>query len=429
MAVSKLQLQRLVSNMNPTADQKSETNIKLPLSFIVFALLAFVTSQIILFTNSTDMLAGNFRIPEIWMSAHFLLLGFAVMVAMGAMYQLVPVAFLTPIWNEKFGFIQFGVTAVGISLFAILLGYRPDIAIYGGIIIIAGVIMFIMQMMKTLMNHTNKNMMYYFVATSIVCLLLTIVAGFILVWNIAYWKAVDHIRILYSHIALGVAGWFTLLIFGFSYKLVPMFSLSHGFSMKGAKPAFYTYMAGLMILILSFWIDTSWIGTIGWLLLFAGFLFFALDIKEILTKRLKKKLDKPFVFSLFAIGNGLLIHLLLLLASVFGVTSSAVWSWLIFLYIMSWIIFSILGYLYKIVPFLWWTYKYSERIGKGNVPTLKEMIDEKFSVVLFVLFTIALIGIIAGVLLESGPLVFLFLGILAATSFLYAASIIRVLIK
>jgi hypothetical protein len=42
------------------------------------------------------------------------------MVAMGSIYQLVPVAFLTKIWNEKFGFIQFFVTALGIAAFLLV---------------------------------------------------------------------------------------------------------------------------------------------------------------------------------------------------------------------------------------------------------------------------------------------------------------------
>ena len=91
----------------PGAYLKSDTNIKLPLSFIVFALIAFAVSQIILVFNSPELLTGIFRIPKVWMSAHFLLLGFAVMTAMGAMYQLIPVTFLTSIWNQKLGFIQF----------------------------------------------------------------------------------------------------------------------------------------------------------------------------------------------------------------------------------------------------------------------------------------------------------------------------------
>lgn len=89
---------------------KTSTNIKIPLSFILFGLAAFVFAQWILFVESGELVSGQFRIPAVWMSAHLLILGFCVMIAMGAMYQLVPVAFLTPVWNQTFGFIQFFVT-------------------------------------------------------------------------------------------------------------------------------------------------------------------------------------------------------------------------------------------------------------------------------------------------------------------------------
>ena len=75
----------------PGPSMKSDTNIKLPLGFIIFALLAFAVSQIILFFNSSEI--GMFRIPKVWMSAHFLLLGLAVMTAIGAMYQLIQLLF------------------------------------------------------------------------------------------------------------------------------------------------------------------------------------------------------------------------------------------------------------------------------------------------------------------------------------------------
>lgn len=395
----------------------------------MFALVAFVASLMILFFNSSELLGGQFRIPQIWMSAHFLLLGFAVMVAMGAMYQLVPVAFLTPIWNQTFGFYQFFVTAIGIGSFSILLGIKPDIAIYGGILTIIGILMFIFQMVKTLSKRKENNTMSHLVIAAIVCFFLTIVAGLLLAWNIAFGGIVSHQSILYSHIALGVAGWFTLLIFSFSYKLVPMFSLSHGFSMKWAKPAFLTYIIGLILLIISFWMNQSIIQTLSWLILFIGFGFFVFDMKEILDKRVKKKLDKPFQFSLIAIINGFVVHFLALMISIFGVNHPSIWTWLIFLYIICWIIFSILGYLYKIVPFLWWTHKYSERIGKEKVPTLKEMIDEKLSVVLFIFFAASVVGILLSVTFQSGVALSIFLGILAMTGLIYALSIMKVLLK
>src|SRR5699024_2701192 len=110
-----------------------------------------------------------------------------------------------------------------------------------------------------------------------------------------------------------------------------------------------------------------------------------------------------------------------------GIHNAIIWSWLVFLYIMGWIIFSILGYLYKIVPFLWWTHKFSNKIGQEKVPTLKEMIHEKRSVFLFILFTVSTIGLTVGGLLQNGTAVLFFQGLLAITSLAYTISIIRVL--
>jgi len=135
----------------------SDTNIKLPLGFILYALAALVASQWIFFLNSDLLTMGQFRIPDIWMGAHFLLLGYAAMIAMGAMYQLVPVAFLTPIWSQKLGFVQLVLTIIGITLFSVLLGIAPGYAIYGGVLAILGILLFILQMGKTILQQKKKN--------------------------------------------------------------------------------------------------------------------------------------------------------------------------------------------------------------------------------------------------------------------------------
>src|SRR5690625_1091657 len=135
-----------------------------------------------------------------------------------------------------------------------------------------------------------------FVLSALVCFFFTIVAGFLLAWNLAYGPIDMHQAIFNSHLAFGIIGWFSLLIFGFSYKLVPMFSLSHGYSQKGAKPAIFTYISGLLLLIVSFWISLSIIQIVGWFLLLIGFSLFVVDIREILQKRLRRRLDKPFHF-------------------------------------------------------------------------------------------------------------------------------------
>ena len=354
--------------MNPGTAIKSEINIKLPLTFIIYALVAFVVAQFVLLLNVDAVVVGQFRSPELWMGAHFLLLGYAVMIVMGAMYQLVPVAFLTSIWSQTFGYYQLGITIVGFTAFTILLGFAPHSAIYGGIVAIIGVLMFLFQMIKTIEKQPEKSIITYFVVGALSAFFLTIIAGFFLAWNLTFGSNGSHDAILQSHIVLGVSGWFTLIIFGFSYKLVPMFSLAHGFSNKWAKRAFITYIIGLLTLIMSFWFHYPALQTIGWFLLLLGFSLFVLDVREILQKRIKKKLDKPFTFALIAILNGLVIHAIALIVHIAGIHNAIIWSWLVFLYIMGWIIFSILGYLYKIVPFLWWTHKFSNKIGQEIRP-------------------------------------------------------------
>ncbi len=115
----------------------NETNIKLPFLFIFYSLAAMIASQILLLMNADTISSGIFRVPGIWSAAHLFILGWALMMAMGAMYQLVPVAFLTPVWSEKLGFFQFAVTAIGITWFALALYIAPYSALFPGFVNIA----------------------------------------------------------------------------------------------------------------------------------------------------------------------------------------------------------------------------------------------------------------------------------------------------
>ncbi|MFB3163020.1 hypothetical protein ABLO26_16850 [Neobacillus sp. 179-J 1A1 HS] len=255
----------------------SETNIKLPFSFILFSLVALVLSQLLVLVNGQMVVNGSFRIPAIWSAAHLLVLGWALMVAMGAMYQLVPVAFLTPIWNEKFGFIQFFVTAIGISTFSWMLYVSPQNALIPGILMLLGILMFLFQMFMTLRKQAKPNILTAFVGSALVCLFLTIFLGITLIYSLQTGFAADYYQAIFkSHLLMGVTGWFTLLIFGFSYKMVPMFSLSHGFPMVQARYVYGLYISGLVISILSFFNGNHYLLKAGFFLLLGRFFSFHL---------------------------------------------------------------------------------------------------------------------------------------------------------
>lgn len=403
-----------------------ETAIKLPFAFILSGLAALMFSQVILLMNGNLVADGVFRIPPIWSSAHLLLLGWALMTAMGAMYQLVPVAFLTPVWSEKFGYVQFAVTALGIGVFSAMLYANPPKAFLPGVLALAGILMFIFQMFMTLKKQAKTNILTLFVGTALFCLLATIVLGILMAWFIKTGSGASiYGAVFKSHLLLGTAGWFTLLIFGFSYKMVPMFSLSHGYSMKMAKIVFIVYSLGLADLLVSFWAANAFLAGIGLSILAAGFILFTWHIKHILSKRIKKKLDKPFIFALFGIAFGAAIHLAALAAWMSGSFYSLIGP-LIYLYVLLWIALSILGYLYKIVPFLWWTHKYSGEIGKKAVPSLKDMVSDKAAVPLFLMLAAGSLIVFCSMLTKTAGL--FYIGQTAVSISLLAMSLTIILV-
>lgn len=407
----------------------NETNIWLPLSFIAFSMLALILSQLILLFNGDLLVSGTFRLPAIWSAAHLFVLGWALMVAMGAMYQLVPVAFLTPIWNEKFGFLQFAITAVGIVFFAAALYIRPQDALIPGIVTLVGILLFLVQMFMTLKSQAKPNILTLFVGSALVSLLATIILGIMLVLSMKTGFASDYYQVIFkSHILLGTAGWFSLLIFGFSYKMVPMFSLAHGFSMKPAPYIFMVYVSGIISLILSFYFVSHLLEVAGTFLLFAGFLLFAWHVKKIIDKRVKKKLDRPFMFALFAIACGAVIHLAAFVSSAAGMLPKMAGP-IIFLYLVAWIAFSIIGYLYKIVPFLWWTHKYSKEIGKQKVPALKDMMDEKIALPLFMMFIVGALFLLSAFAAKMLLLFYLGQGLILFAAIIFNSTIAKVVIK
>ncbi|TDL76940.1 hypothetical protein E2R56_01810 [Rhodococcus qingshengii] len=407
----------------------NETNIKLPISFIIFSLIALVLSQILVLVNGQMLVNGSFRIPAIWSAAHLLILGWALMVAMGAMYQLVPVAFLTKIWNEKFGFIQFFVTAIGIASFSWMLYVSPQNALLPGILMLLGILMFLFQMFMTLRKQAKPNILTAFVGSALVCLFLTIFLGITLIYSLQTGFASEYYQAIFkSHLLMGVTGWFTLLIFGFSYKMVPMFSLSHGFPMVQARYVYGLYISGLVIMLLSFFTSNDILLKAGFFLLLAGYSIFSWHIFIIIKKRLKKKLDKPFSFSIVAIGLGNIVHLAAFIALWSEQFSNLIGPF-VYLYLMLWIVLSITGYLYKIVPFLWWTFKYSKEIGKNAVPSLKDMMNEKIVVPLFTLFVVSVLSVFFSILFKSILLFNIGQFVLSIVFIIIALSILSVLKK
>ncbi|MFB3163019.1 hypothetical protein ABLO26_16845 [Neobacillus sp. 179-J 1A1 HS] len=129
-----------------------------------------------------------------------------------------------------------------------------------------------------------------------------------------------------------------------------------------------------------------------------------------------------------AIGLGNIVHLAAFMA-LWSEQNSLLIGPFVYLYLLLWIVLSIMGYLYKIVPFLWWTYKYSKEIGKKSVPSLKDMMNEKIVVPLFSLIVLAVVLVFFSIILESILIFNIGQFVLSLVFILISISILKVLKK
>lgn len=358
----------------------SDTKIQIPFTFFTFAAIALPLAQAFLFFGVSDLTEGVARSLPVLAAAHLYLLGFALMVASGAVYQLTPVVFLTPIRSSLAAYVQAAFLMVGIAGLVTSFFLRFRYILEAGGLILAGILLFIIHLFLMLSKTKGRNVQWGMAIASFTFLGFTVILGLLLGGNLSQGWGLPSLSLLIAHLAAGIGGWFILLIFAFSYKMVPMFSLAHGFSMRTAPWVFLLYGAGVFIIALSPFLRMG--GELGMLLSLSGFLLFLFHVRHILKKGLKKHLDPGFRFALSAIWLGVLGHLLLTLLFLFP-QLSLLGIPAVLLLIEGFVGFSIMGYLYKIIPFLWWTHRYSRKVGKEMVPTLQEMMFEKEAEFLF----------------------------------------------
>lgn len=428
--------------MIPSIPGKTAVSVRLPLSFIGTGLASLLLGQLLLLFNGDLLMDNLFRGPAMWMAAHFLVLGWGMLVAMGTMYQLVPVTFQTPLYSERLGFVQFWITTAGTVLLAMSLGFYPSLAREAGGLVLAGALLFLIQMALILLRQKERDLISLFVSSALISLFVTLLAGLILAISISgamkaflerigagFLFPINHEALFISHMLLGLVGWFTLLIMGFSYKMVPMFALSHGFSMKPSYWVYGLYTGGLLTTLTGIWTGGAGIVLVGFVLLLTGFTLFSFHIREILRKRMKKQLDKGFVFALLAIGCGWLIHLASVLVLLLPVSKADSFAVIVYGFVMIWISFSMMGYLFKIIPFLWWTHRFSHQVGQDGIPTLKDMVDERSGKRVFLLLAAAVAGVMVS-LISGIQLLFTISQVLVVLSILrYIQLIVGVLKK
>ncbi|MDU4697279.1 MAG: hypothetical protein E6Y08_15800 [Paenibacillus sp.] len=379
---------------------------RLPFLFIVTGIFGFVLFHATSLMSLTGWIGDDIRGPAGWFQVHLFVLGWATMLAMGAIYQLINVILQSNIYSERLGYVHYALFTVG--LFGLLFGFiQGDTYWIGGFATLAfsGIVLFVWNMAVTLLRARSWNAITISTSCAVFYLLLTGLSGMAMGINFATGLYNDlHENLFGTHIWLGTLGWFGLLITGFSYKLLPMFYLSHDYPNRLEYVVLALWNAGVLLGATSFLfgLPTGY-KVAALLLIVSAVLCYNIHLLEIRSKRHKRSpgvgiewtVTGSQIFAIFAVtfaGRALVSPEQLLDTHT---VLTAGW-----VYLSCWVSFTVLGYVSKIVPFLWWTHKYGKQVGRPGTPVLADLLDERkahlgLSLILCANLTV-LVGLVIG---------------------------------
>ncbi|RIV21840.1 hypothetical protein D2Q93_10210 [Alicyclobacillaceae bacterium I2511] len=359
----------------------------LPARYMLTGMVGLVLFAVDLVWQVKLLAQGQTFSPHVIALTHLLTLAVLLSFVMGAVYQLLTVAFLIPLKAEKAGRLNFWLYLCGvIGLWYSMSSWWPlGLTIFGTVVMVclylyAGLIIW------SLSDTGVSGAMRGFVLSAHIYLILAVTAAWLLVLSftvpsLAVWQT----DLLATHIVLAAGGFFSFLIIGFSYKLLPMFTLAHGYTTSHQKYTQALLHLALWSLLTAVWLHgATWV-TVGGLLALAGFGVQVWDVRDIFKKRMRKKVDLPIrgvatAFILACVGMSAI--------AVIPWTGAGLVAWqdLITFYLLGVVALVLMSYAYKIVPFLIWTERYGKHVGKLKIPLMADLLNLQHSRWVYSLF-------------------------------------------
>jgi hypothetical protein len=419
---------------------------------MVTGLLALCTGTIWLVARPGVLATYHYNQSVIAVT-HLFVLGWICSVIMGAMYQLVPVALETRLYSERLACWQYAFHVVGFTgmVWMFQAWNMKQVGHFGSVLAI-GVGLFAYNIARTLLRVPKWNVVATAITSGLVWISMAVIAGLSIaaakcsyesafersstaapgallhgLRSVAGWVSrFDPIGAMHAHAHLGGVGFFTMLIVGVSYKLIPMFTLSE---MQSPR------RAGWSVALLNFGLAGSFVTILlrsSWRLAFALVVAAALslygwELAAIVHARKRRVLDWGVKYFLTAASLLAPLSVLGVVLSWPGLPLNAFTGQLEnvygFLGLVGVVSFALMGMLYKIIPFLVWFGSYSNFIGRAQVPALADMYSARLQAIGYWTFLAGLFGTIVATLFESAAGVRWGAGVLSLSIVALAANI------
>ncbi len=312
------------------------------------------------------LLLGAISAPGLLAVVHTLTLGFAAMILLGAMHQLMPVMLVTSLHAPKLGIWTYVLYLLGVAgiISGFALGFVVPLLASGGTLVVVALLIFLYNLIRTALKATIHTPTGHALVDAGIYLTLTAVFGVLLGLERdlpALANVLGYATPL--HLGLGLFGAFLLAIAGAGHKLLAMFTLSHGAADWRLRAL--TYLVQLALLLIASGIFLRLPTALpAVIILGIAAVLYALDVQAILKKRMRKMLELPMRH--YVLGGGfLLLAIPLALARHYPAALYSVLG--------GFVVLAIAGMLVKIASFLTWQNRYAKQAGKVPVPLLKDM--------------------------------------------------------
>jgi len=374
---------------------------KLIAPFFILGALFYLFSTFFLFSlNAEDL---NFLNPTLIGFVHLFLLGFVMMTIFGAMAQLVPVVLEVGHFGVELFYAIWPLLFIGTFLMVGGFLYAPSLLPYGGVVVLIAMMIFVGEIFLTIKKVEKFNVVMSSVLLSNTFLFFGIIVGLVMALGYAGTIVVDIHALLKAHIFLVVVGYIVVTIMGLSVVLLPMFGLSHGFSLKPLHRALYMVSASVVLVVVSSLFDLEILAYLGYgLTVVALFIYFYL-VYTIYKTRARKENDiyaKSLFFAYISLVVSLSLGVLSLVTQNETLLISA--AWLLFFGFFG---FAITGHIYKIIPFLVWFERFSPLVGKEKVPMLVDMLPVQSSNAQFLFTAVGVVLVSIAIVMQSTQLI------------------------
>ncbi len=389
--------------MNPQAGLAFEQAppFALPLRFFLTAPL-FLLAAGMLVAFAPDALASRWT-PQALALTHALTLGFLAMTMMGALMQMLPVVAGSTLPTPRF-VAWFSHVPITLGSLALITGFlmSTPLAFKMGVILLGiGFTVFLAATAISL-ARAAAGITVTGIRFAMACLAITVMLGLALAlvqvrpdgWTSATVKA-----IIAAHAAFGLLGWVGLLVISVAYQVVPMFQITPPY-----PPPLSRWLAGVMFALLLLHAASPWLIPVAGPLvdagLASGILLFALTTLRLQSRRRRKLPDVTLDYwrlGMTSLMSCMPVWLVAQLSPAWA-GSDAYPLLLGVLFIGGFAVSVVCGMLYKIVPFLAWFHLQAQLQARaGSIPTMKNMVAERWMRMQFRLHLAACILLIASV--------------------------------